>query len=118
MEKFWEYYKVIEKGTLISFEEFKNNREINLSIREAIKFLYKLIESSASKITSSKGENLIWDLARKKVIRPSNIEEFIDVVNIATRIEEVDDSIIYPMLVRIMEDLEDLYFSIINFKNS
>ena len=117
LEEFWKYYRIIERGTTISLEEFEKDEDLKKDIREAITSLYKLILSLSRKVSANEGEDLIWDLAKKNVINPSLIQEYLDVIRIVKNVDKVSDEILYSMLVRIMEDLEQLYFSIIKFIN-
>ncbi|MFP3226615.1 MAG: hypothetical protein RXQ80_06830 [Sulfolobaceae archaeon] len=118
LEEFWRYYRTIERGTVVSLEEFEKDDILKRDIREAIASLYKLILNLSRKVSNNEGEDLIWDLAKKNIINPSLIQEYLDVIRIVKNVNKVSDDILYSMLVRIMEDLEQLYFSIIKFINN
>lgn len=109
---FWENYKLIELGTKVSLDEFLQNKEIKENVRKGIKGLYEEVMAQVEKITGKKDEDAIWDLAKAKVISPNIIQELLDVISLVKNLDKIDDVILYTMLVRIMEDLEQLYFSV------
>ncbi|BCU69265.1 hypothetical protein [Stygiolobus caldivivus] len=119
MDIFWEYYRGIEKGTKVTFEEFSSNKQLKKEVTDAIKGLYTLILQEVQKklnLAKIESSDFIWDLARLKAIKPELIQEYLDIIDVVSKIDKVDDLTLYTMLVRIMEDLEELYFSIIKFK--
>jgi uncharacterized protein YutE (UPF0331/DUF86 family) len=112
-EEFWSLYKNIEKGTKVSIEEFLKNKELNYEVKSSSLSLYKKVLSDASKIVKeSEDSKIIWELLRRNIISASLAQELLDISNTMNNIFSIDDTIIYSMLVRIMEDLEELYFSI------
>ncbi len=112
-EEFWSLYKNIEKGTKVSIEEFLKNKELNYEVKSSSLSLYKKVLSDASKIVKeSEDSKIIWELLRRNIISASLAQELLDISNTMNNIFSTDDTIIYSMLVRIMEDLEELYFSI------
>ena len=118
MDAFWEYYRGIEKGTKVTYEEFSLDERLKLEVKNSIKSLFKLIlDEVKNRLGEINSKDLVWELAKKGVIKPELIQEYLDVIDLVTDIDYVDDLTLYTMLVRIMEDLEELYFSIIKFKN-
>lgn len=117
--RFWSLYKSIEKGTKVSLDEFSENKELNYEVRSSSLSLYKDVMAEASKIVNEKEDSkIIWELLRINIISVSLAQELIDISKIITSIFSIDDEIIYGMLVRIMEDLEELYFSIQKYLSS
>jgi len=117
--RFWSLYKSIEKGTKVSLDEFSENKELNYEVRSSSLSLYKDVMAEASKIVNEKEDSkIIWELLRRNIISVSLAQELIDISKIITSIFSIDDEIIYGMLVRIMEDLEELYFSIQKYLSS
>jgi len=115
--RFWLLYKNIEKGTKVSLDEFSENKELNYEVRNSSLSLYRDVITEASRIVNeSEDSKIIWELLRRNIISVSLAQELIDISKIIANIFSIDDAVIYSMLVRIMEDLEELYFSIIKFK--
>lgn len=113
---FWEIYRRIERGTKISPEEFKNNEELKKDVRRAIVELYSFVLSTCRKVISVEDdEKLFYELFRNKIIDSSLLQELIDIKQIVSNINEIDDEILHGLLVRIMEDLEELFYSIKKF---
>ncbi len=117
--RFWSLYKNIEKGTKVSLDEFSENKELNYEVRSSSLSLYNDVIAEASKIVNEKADSkIIWELLRRNIISVSLAQELIDISKIINNIFSIDDTIIYSMLVRIMEDLEELYFSIQKYLNN
>ncbi|EWG07530.1 MAG: hypothetical protein ASUL_03449 [Candidatus Aramenus sulfurataquae] len=113
-EAFWSLYRIIEKGTRISLEEFESDKTTNARIREAVRDFVDLVFLVVeNKFQGEKDrERIIWELMRENVISAYLAQEIIDILNLVKRLADVDDKVLYGMLVRILEDLEELYFSI------
>ncbi|BFH72541.1 hypothetical protein SJAV_04850 [Sulfurisphaera javensis] len=109
---FWDHYRLIEQGTKVNLDEFLSNEELKKKVKKGIKGLYTDVMALVERCVNKKGEEAIWELAKLKIISPNIVQELIDVIELVNKIDEIDDSIIYSMLVRIMEDLEELYISI------
>ncbi|AKA74977.1 hypothetical protein SULI_00160 [Saccharolobus solfataricus] len=99
---------MVEKGTLVSIEEFKSNRKLKESVKNGIKGLVKLLFQEADKIIKfDSNEDLIFQLMKLGLISPTLAQELLDILKIADNLDNVDDEILYSMLVRIMEDVEE-----------
>ncbi|MBP1357240.1 MAG: hypothetical protein JZD40_01960 [Sulfolobus sp.] len=109
---------MIELGTKVSLDEFLNNEELRGKVKRGIKGLYADVMAEAEKVTKKKGEDAVWELAKGKIISPILVQELIDVLQIVKNIDSVDNEIIYAMLVRIMEDLEQLYIALAKMPTS
>ncbi|AWR93470.1 hypothetical protein [Acidianus brierleyi] len=117
--RFWLLYKNIEKGTKVSLDEFSENKELNYEVRNSSLSLYRDVITEASRIVNeSEDSKIIWELLRRNIISVSLAQELIDISKIIANIFSIDDAVIYSMLVRIMEDLEELYFSIQKYLSS
>ncbi|QGR20150.1 hypothetical protein [Stygiolobus azoricus] len=119
MENFWMYYRGIEKGTKVTYDEFISDHSLKSEVLNSIKNMYNLIRQEVKKrfgIGEIRLSDAIWELAKRKIIKSELIQEYLDVLEAVEKIDMIDDFTIYTMLVRIMEDLEELYFSVIKFK--
>lgn len=115
---FWEAYRKIEKGTKASLEEFRSNTELKSEVKEGIIELYNEVLNEARKlINESDDEKLFLELFRRSVIDSYLLQELIDIMNIIKNIQKIEDDVIYGLLVRIMEDLEELFYSVKRFLN-
>jgi len=119
MENFWMYYRDIEKGTKVTYDEFILDHSLKSEVLNSIKNMYNLIRQEVNKrfgIGENRLSEVIWELAKRKIIKSELIQEYSDVLEAIEKIDMIDDFTIYTMLVRILEDLEELYFSVIKFK--
>ncbi|MDT7901321.1 MAG: hypothetical protein RXQ76_06530 [Acidianus sp.] len=115
---FWEAYRKIEKGTEVSLEEFRSNGELKSEVKEGIIELYKEVLSEARRlINEPDDEKLFLELFRRNIIDSYLLQELIDIMNIIKNLHKTDDDVIYGLLVRIMEDLEELFYSVKKFLN-
>lgn len=112
---FWENYRLIEAGTKVSLDEFINNKDLVEKVKLGINGLYTDVMTLVEKCINKKDEDAIWELAKRRIISPNNIQEFLDVIDMVKNLNKFDNSIIYTMLVRIMEDLEQLYISVSSY---
>lgn len=109
---------MVELGTKVSLDEFLNNNELKGKVKMGIRGLYADVMVEVKKMTNKKDEDAIWELAKRGTISPILVQELIDVIRIVKNIESIDDELIYTMLVRIMEDLEQLYIALSNKSTS
>ncbi|BBG22781.1 hypothetical protein IC006_0065 [Sulfuracidifex tepidarius] len=104
---FWDYYSMVEDGTKVTLEEFLNNPELRRRVKDGIRGLFNCF----LKVCSWKGEDpldLIWKLGRKGVFPAYLVQEMDDLYNLIFKdVDSADDKIVYSMLVRIMEDIEE-----------
>ncbi len=104
---FWDFYKMVEEGTKVSLEEFLSDHNLKGRVREGIKGLLNCF----LRISSWKGEDVtdfIWRLGRDGILPPYLVQEMLDLYNLVLRdVDKADDRVIYGMLVRIMEDIEE-----------
>lgn len=115
---FWEIYYRIERGTRVSLEEFKKDENLKKDVKDAILDLYSFVISMCRKIVNVEDEEkLLFELLKRKIIDSSLLQELIDIRQVILNINEIDDEILYGLLVRIMEDLEELFYSIKKFLN-
>lgn len=113
---FWDLYHRIERGTKISLEEFKQDNELKRDVKNAILELYSYVISMCRKvIDEDDDEKLLYQLFRNRIIDSSLLQELMDIKGLIANINEIDDEMLYSLLVRIMEDLEELFYSIKKF---
>ncbi|ARM75035.1 hypothetical protein [Acidianus manzaensis] len=113
---FWELYHRVEKGTKVSFDEFKKDDKLKNDVKDASVKLYSYVISMARKIYNiDDDEKLFFELFKNKIIDSLLLQELIDIRSFIMNINEIDDEILYSLLVRIMEDLEELFYSIKKF---
>jgi len=114
MSQFWTNYARVEKGTLVSLDEFTASAELKEEVKNGIRGMALLIlEIGREKLGKYEDwEGLIWELGRAGILSPSLLGEVIDVIRIALDPWKVDDGLLHSMLVRIMEILEEVYFSL------
>ncbi|MDT7861548.1 MAG: hypothetical protein RRA45_04990 [Saccharolobus sp.] len=114
---FWDYYRMVEQGTLVDFEEFKQNSELKEKVKEGIKGMLKILTSEISTIIKFNSyEEAVWQLLRLNIISASLAQELLDIFPVINNIENADDIILYSMLVRIMEDIEETLIKISEYK--
>ncbi|BDB99046.1 hypothetical protein [Saccharolobus caldissimus] len=114
---FWDYYRMVEQGTLVNFEEFKQNSELKEKVKEGIKGMLKILTSEISTIIKFNSyEEAVWQLLRLNIISASLAQELLDIFPVINNIENADDNILYSMLVRIMEDIEETLIKISEYK--
>ncbi|QXJ34500.1 hypothetical protein [Saccharolobus shibatae] len=112
---------MIERGTLVSLEEFKSNQKLKESVKNGIKGLVKLLFQEAGKIIKfTSNDDLIFQLMKLGLISATLAQELLDILKIVNNLDSVDDEILHSMLVRIMEDVEEAINSIDKYmaKNS
>ncbi|MCH4815462.1 MAG: hypothetical protein QXY87_07090 [Saccharolobus sp.] len=112
---------MIERGTLVSLEEFKSNQKLKESVKNGIKGLVKLLFQEADKIIKfTSNDDLIFQLMKLGLISATLAQELLDILKIVNNLDNVDDEILHSMLVRIMEDVEEAINSIDKYiaKNS
>lgn len=108
---------MVEQGTLVNFEEFKQNSEIKEKVKEGIKGMLKILTSEISTIIKFNSyEEAVWQLLRLNIISASLAQELLDIFPVINNIENADDIILYSMLVRIMEDIEETLIKISEYK--
>ncbi|AWR96556.1 hypothetical protein DFR86_02655 [Acidianus sulfidivorans JP7] len=113
---FWDLYHRVEKGTKVSLEEFKNNKELKNDVKNAIIQFYSYVVSMARKVINiDDDEKLFFELFKKKIIDSLLLQELIDIREAIINLDKIDDDILYSLLVRILEDLEELFYSIKKF---
>ncbi|QIW24935.1 hypothetical protein EWF20_12885 [Sulfolobus sp. S-194] len=109
---FWDNYRLVELGTKVNLEEFISNKELKEKVKRGIRGLYEDVINEIERCIGKRDEEAIWDLAKSGKISPNNIQEFLDIIYMINNIDKIDDVILYGMLVRIMEDLEELYINL------
>ncbi len=115
---FWEAYRKVEKGTKVTLEEFKSDSELKAEVKEGIIELYNEVLSEARKlINKTDDEELFLELFKRNIIDSYLLQELIDITNIIKNLSKADDEVLYGLLVRIMEDLEELFYSVKKFLN-
>ncbi|BDC18339.1 hypothetical protein [Acidianus sp. HS-5] len=115
---FWEAYRKVEKGTKVTLDEFKSNSELKSEVKEGIIELYNEVLGEARKlINKSDDEELFLELFKNNIIDSYLLQELIDIANIIKNLSKVDEEVLYSLLVRIMEDLEELFYSVKKFLN-
>ncbi|WP_231961120.1 hypothetical protein [Saccharolobus sp. A20] len=114
---FWEYYKMVEDGTLVKLEEFKRNQELKERVKQGILGMIKVLRDEISIVISySSYEDAIWKLMKMNIISPLLAQELMDIYSLVENLDKIDDEILYGMLVRIMEDIEEAIISINRYK--
>ncbi len=113
-EAFWNLYRVVEKGTTMTLDQFESDKATNSEIRRAVGGLIDLVFKEAEKMLPGERdrERALWELMKRNVISAHLAQELLDILSLAKHVNEVEDAVLYGMLVRIMEDLEELYFSL------
>ncbi|NON63464.1 hypothetical protein [Acidianus sp. RZ1] len=106
---FWELYREIEKGTKVSIDEFSRDKKLNGEVRKAIIELYNEVIGFVEYKTGKKERDALVSLLEQGNITPILLQEMLDISRVIAKISEVEDDVLYGMLVRIMEDLEELY---------
>ncbi len=103
---FWDYYRMVEEGTKVTLDEFLSNPELKKRVKEGIKGLFNyFLEVSGGKEDPL---DLIWRLGRQGVFPAYLVQEMDDLYNLIFRdVDNADDKIVYSMLVRVMEDIEE-----------
>ena len=109
---FWDNYKLIELGTRVSLDEFMRNEELKTKVKKGIIGLYLDTMNEVRRVTDKTDEEAIWELAKKGIISSNLIQELLDTISIIKNLSKLDDEIIYSMLVRIMENFEQLYIAV------
>ncbi|MEM0363091.1 MAG: hypothetical protein QXH75_04740 [Sulfolobaceae archaeon] len=110
---------MVEEGTLVDLEEFKRNKQLKERVKEGIIGLINVLMSEISLIsTFNSKEDAILNLVKMRIISGSLAQELLDILEIANNLNNVEDEIVYGMLVRIMEDIEQAVISINEYKNS
>ncbi|WP_338604626.1 hypothetical protein V6M85_05355 [Sulfolobus tengchongensis] len=108
---------MIEEGTLVSLEEFKNNQQLKEKVKEGIRGLVSILfKEISSIITFISKEDAIFQLMKLGVISPILSQELLDILSIVDNLDNEDDEVIYGMLVRIMEDIEETINNIEKYK--
>jgi hypothetical protein len=107
---FWDEYKRVEKGLLVSLQEFISNTELRNEVINGLLKLLEIIKYEVYKVTNKENlkEGLLLLLSRG-IINSNLYQELIDIINLIEKIHEVDYEIIYSMLVRILENFEALH---------
>ncbi|MDG7037996.1 MAG: hypothetical protein JRN37_02360 [Nitrososphaerota archaeon] len=119
---FWVNYRAIEAGTEVTLDEFINDLILNAKVRAGVRGLYgefiTLIKGlfKDSNIVTASDSQLIWQLGQMGYIKAELVQELVDLLPIMQNAEKVEDETIYSNLVRIMEDVEECYVSIIVLK--
>jgi len=107
---FWEYYKKVEKGLLVPIEEFRANSKIKEEVKEGIRGLIKILEEDLRRLTNNdKIEEALMELLSKSKITPILYQEILDILRLYKELDSIDDDILYSMLVRVLEDIEELH---------
>ncbi|MEM0373948.1 MAG: hypothetical protein QXV69_04050 [Sulfolobaceae archaeon] len=107
---FWEYYRKVEKGLSVPIEDFKYNIIIKEEVKEGIRGLMKILEEKIKKITNKNNiEEGLVELLSNSRISPALYQEMVDILRLYKKLDVVEDEILYSMLVRILEDIEELY---------
>ncbi|BCU67121.1 hypothetical protein HS7_05580 [Sulfolobales archaeon HS-7] len=112
---FWEDYKIIEKAALIDEETFSTSP---LVITDTVNATKRLLNEVLMKIKSYYGistddmHGMIFFLMKNKMINPELIGQLIDVIEFVNNIEGEKPEIIHSWLIRVMEILEEVYFSL------
>ncbi|QGA53384.1 hypothetical protein GFS03_01690 [Sulfolobus sp. E5-1-F] len=112
---------MIEKGTLVSLEEFKRDQKLKESVKNGIKGLVELLFQKAGMIIKfTSNDDLIFQLMKLGLISATLAQELLDILKIVNNLDNIDDEILHSMLVRIMEDVEEAINSIDKYmaKNS
>ena len=99
-------------GTRVSLDEFLRNEDLKNKVKKGIIGLYLDTMNEVKRVIGKTDEEAIWDLAKKGIISPNLIQELLDVISIVKSLDKLDDAIVYSMLVRIMENLEQLYIAV------
>ena len=94
------------------------NEEIKTKVKKGIIGLYFDTMNEVKRVIGKTDEDAIWELAKKGIISPNLIQELLDVISIVKNLDKLDDAIIYSMLVRIMENLEQLYIAVAGSQNN
>lgn len=109
---FWDNYKIVELGTRVGLDDFVKDEELKSRVKKGIIGLYLDTMNEVKRVIGKGDEDAIWELAKKGIISPDLIQELLDVISIIKNLDKLDDAIIYSMLVRIMENLEQLYIAV------
>ena len=109
---FWDNYRLVELGTKVSLDEFLKDEGLKNKVKKGIIGLYLDTMNEVKKVVDKTDEEAIWELAKKGIISPNLIQELLDVIAIVKNLDKLDDVLIYSMLVRIMENLEQLYIAV------
>ncbi len=108
---------MVEDGTLVKLEDFKRNQELKERVKRGIMGMMKVLRDEISIVTShSSYEDAVWKLMKMNIISPLLAQELMDIYSLVENLDKIDDEILYGMLVRIMEDIEEAIISINSYK--
>jgi len=104
---FWDYYKMVEEGTKVSLEDFATNSDLKNKVKDGVKGLFQCFLKEAS-WQGGNVEDLIWSFGKQGIFPPYLVQELEDLYNLVFKdVDKTDDRLLYGMLVRIMEDIEE-----------
>jgi|ECHhosMinimDraft_1075155.scaffolds.fasta_scaffold00016_26 hypothetical protein len=109
---FWEAYRILESATLLGLEDFLSDGQLKAQVKSALKQLLKAFLELAAEVSGTSREDpeeVVWQLASKGEISLSGLDDLLDVIRLIKDLDGVDDAIVYGMLVRCMEVIEEYY---------
>lgn len=112
-ENFWNIYREIERALNYTIDDFLRDKTLIEETKKAIRSLYSLVMDKLHyKYHINNDVNkLLYLLLTQNTLSASTVQEALDVIRFIENIESYEPQILYSMIVRILEVLEELYFN-------
>ncbi len=111
-EAFWKAYREVELALSLQMEEFVKDKKAVETTKNAINELFYVVSNKLKEKYKGRELNeILYSLFMQNKIPAITIQEVFDIINFIKNINSQEPQMIYGMLVRILEVLEEIYFN-------